>query len=172
MSEPRDLVHQMPEKLLKAATKRLVKAVGNGEGAAATIAEALGRPVRQQHMSDCGLAGTPHFLRIDEVGALEDVTAGLPGHPHVTRALAHRQGLELVPIPQAPAGVTDFHRAMAGVSKETSEIIERLCTALADQKVEAREVVELRLREEVADAQARLAELDALLRAVVERGDG
>lgn len=113
MSHRHDLRHEKPELALKDASRRLIGACGGGDGAG----ETLGR--RQQHMSDCGNRFTDRFLRVDEAARLEDVSAGHPGWPHVTRAMAKRQGFVLAPI---DAGATDPDGLLMSLSELTAEL--------------------------------------------------
>jgi len=165
----RDLVLPREQLLLKRATKGLVRAVGGSDAAAESLAEAGGVRVRQQRISDCTLPNTADFLRIDEAAELEDLSHGQPGWPHLTRALARRQGFALLPLPSAPDGLTDWHRQLAEVSREAGEAVGKVCDALAgDSRVDRGEVAEGRLVEEVDEAIAALAGLRALLQAVEE----
>lgn len=125
MSAPRDLVHAPALQVLKSASKALVRAFGGQDAAAALIG------CRQQRMSDCGLANTPDFLRIDEVEQLEQVTQGLPGAPHVTRALAAATGHVLIKLPQTQ-GAGDWLSSMGMLAKEAGDITSSIAVALAD----------------------------------------
>lgn len=124
MSQRRDIVHQKPELELKVAARALIRSAGGTDGAAETLG------TRQQRMSDCGLPNTPDFLRIDEAARLEDVTVGQAGWPHVTRALAHRQGFELVPAPAHGSGDVAWGAYAARLLKETGDVLGGLGQAL------------------------------------------
>lgn len=150
---------------LKAASKALIRAAGGQEAAAAETGRS------QARLSAYGGPNTPDFMPIDIVLALESVTHGTPGHPLLSRLLAREAGFVLVKLPTSAGNDQDWHQAMAAVSKETSEIIERVCHALRDQKVTAAEIRDLRLREEIADAQEKLAALDALALRALEEND-
>lgn len=164
MTVPRTLSHPPELQAGKAAFKALVRAFGGQEAAA----EHTGRT--QSRLSDFGNPHTPDFPPVEIVQALEAATHGQSGHPHVTRWLARSAGYALVRLPTAAAGDSDWHQAIAAVSRETSESIERVCAALADGKVTAAEVASLRIREEIAEAQERLAALDALAAQAPEEG--
>jgi hypothetical protein len=155
VSDARDIAHDADGLILKDASKDLVKASGGTDGAGVSCGS------RQQRMSDVGNRFTPHFLRVDEVGKLEDVALNSPQWPHVTRALAKRQGFVLVRAPTSLPSNADWHVAMASLSKEAGDVIQRLCEALPDG-VSAEEIRKLRIREEIMEAQERLAALDAL----------
>lgn len=150
---------------LKVATKALIRAFGGQEAASAETGKS------QSQLCQYGLTNTPLFAPIDVVATLEDRTHGTAGHPIVTRHMARRQGYALVRLPQAPDGDCDWHRAMGAVSKEVGDIIQRLCEALADGKVTGSEVRAGRVREEIAEAQERLAQLDALAVRALEAGE-
>lgn len=124
MTARRDLTLAKPELELKVATRALIRAAGGTDGAGETCG------ARQQRMSDCQNRNTPDFLRIDEVGALEDVTAG-EDWPHVTRALARRQGFVLVPMPRLAPG-TAWGAALQALGQEFAGTSSALCTALGD----------------------------------------
>jgi hypothetical protein len=156
VSSSRTMVLPPALQAAKAATKALIRAVGGQEAAAAETGKSHSR------FACYGLPNTLDFIPVNDVHALEAVTHGLAGHPHVTRWLAREAGYALVRLPQAPGGTSDWHQAMGAVSKEVGEIIERLCTMLADGKVTGAEVREGHLRDEIRDAQERLAQLDAL----------
>lgn len=164
MTATRTIIHPPELQALKESTRALVRAFGGQEAAE----ELTGRS--QSRFSDYGNRNTPDFMPVDLVLALEACTLGAAGHPQVTRLLARNAGFALVRLPQAPAGDTDWHQAIAAVSRETSESIERVCTALSDGKVTAAEVRNLRIREEIAEAHERLAALDALAAQAPEEG--
>lgn len=116
-----------PEALaLKVATRALIEAAGGNEGAGATCG------VRHQFMSDCRNPATDRFLRIHEVAALEDVTAGSAAHPAVTQALAKRQGFELVRLPDAAAPGGSLIEQLLQLATEQGELSAAVRTALGD----------------------------------------
>lgn len=121
MTARRDLVLRTPELRLKVATRALVGSVGGTDGAG----EACGS--RQQRMSDCGNRNMADFLRLDEVGKLEDVAPA----PLVTLCLARRQGFELVPTHARAAPEPDFGAYAARLIKETGDVLQALGQALA-----------------------------------------
>lgn len=167
MSARRDIVHPREALQLKHASRGLVRAVGGTDGAAASLSNDE-RHVRQQRMSDCTLANTPDFLRIDETAELEDLSVGQPGWPHVTRALARRQGFALLPLPERIVGDSNLHRTLADVVAETGQVTNKVLTALADGAVTAGELRDLRIPEEIEEAIAAFAELKAVVDAIVK----
>ena len=120
------------DRALKVASRALVKGCGGGEGAAATLAAASGVSVRQQRMSDCGNLNEPCWLKIDEVGHLEDVAERDSSWPPVTRALAVRHGFLLVQAPRAEASTGDYLRVIAELMKEGGDVSSALMNAIAD----------------------------------------
>jgi hypothetical protein len=122
----------------KAATHRLVRACGGGEGAAATVAAALGRACRQQRMSECGSQASPDFLRIDEVAALEAVAG-----PIVTRMLAARAGFVLTPLAADPCPGS-MAECVAAAARESGEAIAAALdtSSAASRAVAAQEIAE------------------------------
>jgi len=168
MGGKRDLSHDKAQLALKAATRDLVAGAGGTDGSAATLSEG-GPRVRQQKVSDCQHRNTPDFLRVDEAARLEDVAVRTESWPQVTRALAARQGFDLVrrATASAPAGA-DFCGALGAAVKEFNDLQLKILAALPDG-VTAAEVRDLNIRGELADAQRQLAVIDALL-AQVEGG--
>jgi hypothetical protein len=122
----------------KAATHRLVRACGGGEGAAATVAAALGHACRQQRMSACGSQASPDFLRIDEVVALEAVAG-----PIVTRMLAARAGFVLMPL-AADTCPGSMAERVAAAARESGEAIAAALdtSSVASRAVAAQEIAE------------------------------
>ncbi len=157
MKGARDLAYDEPKLRLKVATRKAVKAV-HGTALAGEIVGA-----RQQRVSDCQLANTPEFLRIDEVVDLEEAGRGSDGWPQVTRALARHHGFELLPLPGCAPGDSDWHRALGDVSREAGDAVAKICAALADDgKVSAAEIRDGAVVEEIEEAMAKLAALKGL----------
>lgn len=161
MSGARDLVHPPVTLALKVASKALVRAAGGGEAAAETCGG------RQQRMSDCGHSNTGDFLRIDEVAALEDVTAGTLGHPIVTRTLARRQGYDLVKRPDVGPSCDDWLAMLADHASRNGEIAKGVCAALAnDRIIDAKEAGAI--RQLIAAGLEHFVAMDAAL-AIIEK---
>lgn len=148
---------------LKNATKALIRAYGGQEAAEAETGKS------QTQISRYGSVDSDAFAPIDFVASLEAATHGQPGHPHITRWLARNAGGVFVTLPKAASAEADWHQAMAAVAKESSEVIQRVCAALPDG-VTAAEIRELRIREEIAEAQEKLALLDAMAARVEAAG--
>jgi hypothetical protein len=147
-----------PEQLrLKVASGKLVKAV-HGTELAGEIAG-----MRQQRVSECTLPNCPSFFALDQVAALEAAAVGAPGWPMVTRALARHHGFELLPLPLAAPGSTDWHQSIGEISREVGEVVGEVCSALSDDNaVTAKEVRERRIIENIEEAIAKLVELQGL----------
>jgi hypothetical protein len=159
MSVTQNIGHD--DRALKAATRRLMKACGGQEGAAATIYEAKGVRPRQQRLSDCGNERHPDYLRLDEVGHLEDVAERDRSWPHITRALASRQGFLLTAIPTGCPTSRDWLREQAALSQDVVDVTGRIATALSDDgAVTAEETGDLIT--EIDEAMAKLATLRAM----------
>ena len=133
MSGDRTLRLSPQDQQLKAATKALIHAAGG----TATAGEHVGS--RQQRMSDVGLPNTPDFIRIDEVAALEDITHGAVGHPHITHLLARRQGFTLLRQPKAPPEGADLLKLLAELAKENGDVANAILTSLADGHIDQAE---------------------------------
>ena len=136
MSDARSVRHAKPALELKIASKALVRAAGGTDGSAETINAVCHASTRQQRMSDVGLPNTADFLRLDEIGALEDVTAGTVDHPVVTRALARRQGFFLVRSPQAPATGADLLALLGAQARESGQLAQAICAGLGDGRID------------------------------------
>lgn len=159
MGTERDLVHPPALQAGKAATRALIRAVGGQEEAAPLTGRS------QPRLSAyCG-PNTDAFIPVDAVLALEAVTHGHAGHPHVTRWLAREAGFALLRLPQfTPAGGGAIHRAVSGVSKEAGELVGLVCDALADDgDLKPHEIRENWIVANIDDAIDRLCELRALV---------
>lgn len=168
------VVHSRKALQLKLASEGLVEAVCGQDAAAETIVEAepwRERPVRQQHISDCKNGRKREFLTIHQAASLEDASAGKPGWPHVTRAMAKRQGFALLPLPERIVGDSNLHRALAQVVQETGDVSNKVLTALADLTVDAAEIKRLGIPQEIEEAIAAFANLKSLVDAIVGGGE-
>lgn len=164
MSGRRDIVHAKPEQELKVASKGLIRAAGGVDGAGETVG------CRHQRMSDCGNPNTPDFLRVEEVGKLEDVTVGAVGHPHVTRQLARRQGYALVKLPSGQIAGADLLRLMGPRAKEFGDTTNSLCMAMADGNVDVDEAE--KVLADIDDELQLLVSIQAALAAIVAEQRG
>lgn len=149
------------DRALKSATRRLMKACGGQEGAAASIAEAKGVRPRQQRLSDCGNDRHPDYLRIDEVRYLEEVAERDRSWPHITRALATRHGFLLVAIPSGPSSAADWLKEQAALSQEVVDVTTHIANGLADDGT-INGLEGTALLSEIDDAMAKLATLRAM----------
>jgi hypothetical protein len=154
MSVRRDIVHAPAEQRLRVSVRALVAAAGGVDGAGLTVG------ARHQRMSDIGNPNTDAWARVDEIAALEDVTAGLPGWPHVTRALATRAGFVLLAVPQMGALPADWHAALGDMVKEVGDVTQRVCTALSDGVVDRRDGQDI--DREIGEAIEKLVQLRGL----------
>lgn len=119
----------------------------------------------QSVLSDACSRTTRVFLRIDQVATIEDHGTGRPGHPHITRALARRQGFVLVPA--GDAGDDDSLPMLVGsVAAETGDVIKALAHRMTGTtQMSPREVEDaMRQADELADAVAGLRAALAQLR--------
>lgn len=104
---------------LKVAFAQLRRAFGGQ----AEAGEATG--YRQQEISDWERPNVAQFPRLDAVLALEAMTVGTPGHPHVTRLAARRLGFSLVPV--APGGRADcLKTGLARIAGELGDLSEAI----------------------------------------------
>lgn len=137
MSEARDLTLSVPDQDLKVASADLIRVFGGQEAASQHFVKA------QSRFSDAGSRRTGVFLTLREVAELEDRTAGLFGHPIVTRAMAKRQGFELVSLPHALPDTADLLQLAAKVAKEGGDVISSVGAGLADGKFCGRDAGDL-----------------------------
>lgn len=149
----------------KRATKSLIKAAGGQEEAASITGKS------QPRLSSYGLPNTGDFIPVDAAHALEAVTHGQPGHPHVTRWLAHEAGYLLVRKPSTVPADTDWCPALGDAVQEFSDVQQRILKALPGG-VSARELIEANVRGEIEEAMGMLARLDALCARAIEDGGG
>lgn len=107
------------------ATRQLVRAFGGQEAAA------MSSGYRQQRLSDWCLPTVADFATLDFVDALEDMTRGQPGWPHITRLFAGRRGFLLVPRVEA-AGENALMAHVAEIAAELGDVSRRITDALRD----------------------------------------
>jgi hypothetical protein len=164
-SAPRGLILSPEMKRLKSACRRTVKEIGG----TSLVAEECG--IRQQRVSDCQLANTSDFFRLDEIHSLEEAARGAPGWPAVTRALARNHGFELMPMPAALDASPGWHQSIGAVAKETADVVAKISMALAgDNEVSASEICDGAIVEEIDEAIARLMVLRGRCTAALEGG--
>jgi hypothetical protein len=121
---------------IKIATRAASKAAGGQEYLSASLGTV------QSRWSEWGSPHTRAFLPAHLIAEVEDRSAGAPGWPHITRALARRQGFALFRLPSAEALRTVWGQHLAGVAKEGGEIMARLSLALIDNDVSRAEAAE------------------------------
>ena len=154
--------HAPQDQALRVATRALVRAAGGQEAAGAFV----GKP--QQRISQYA---TPHdkaWMPLDAVARLEDVTASEPGHPHVTRELAQRQGYALVRLPTARTVEAGWMEHLACCQRESGRLLTDFTKDLADAKIDRAEAAEL--RGDLRALLAALVDLDAALEPVIDTG--
>jgi hypothetical protein len=151
MSYARDLSLSHDEIDLKIATDDAVDAAG-GQARLEPVLEA-----KQSHISNLCSRTTRAFARIDQVAKIEDRGIGRPGHPHITRALARRQGFVLVPAGDA-GDEASLPMHLGCIASEAGDVIKLLAARVADSKPMSPREIEDALREtdELADAVAGL----------------
>jgi len=84
----------------------------------------------QSSISDGCSLNTKTFLRLDVIAEIEDRGVGRAGHPHITRALAKRQGFVLVSA--GDVGDEDSLPMLLGsVASEAGDVIKLLAERIA-----------------------------------------
>lgn len=145
---------------LKAAFRRLTKAVG-GQESAASITR-----VDFQRIGRYGRTHEAMFAPVDVVADLESDA----GEPLVTRAMADLQGYLLIPKPPT-TGDAQWVEHLGSLAKEAGEAMAKLGEAFAHGgTITAAEVRDMDLRREVREAMEALARIDKALE-TVERGE-
>lgn len=119
----------------------------------------------QSVLSDACSRTTRVFLRIDQVATIEDHGTGRPGHPHITRALARRQGFVLVPAGDA-GDEASLPMLVGSIAAEAGDVIKALASRMAASTNMAPREIEDAMREtdELADVVASLRRALAKLR--------
>lgn len=111
------------ELALKLACRDAVKAAGGQE----FVALESGRC--QSRISDYCSPNTRDFMGADLVARIEALSAGAPGHPHVTRALARAQGGQFVPgmlaVGMGARGIAEvlLGHWLAEIADDSSDVI-------------------------------------------------
>lgn len=118
----------------KAAFKALAKAFGGQDAVAAEFG------VRQQDVSDYGLANVARFAPIDLIDALEDCTVGLPGWPHVTSWLCRQRGGLFLPLPQGVPDAAGMMRTVADMAAELGAVSRAVTDAVCPHGPDGEEV--------------------------------
>ena len=138
------------ELALKLACRDMVKAAGGQEFVAGETART------QSRISDYLSPNTRDFMPTDLVRKVEALSAGAPGHPHVTRALARAQGGAFVALPGAgpsdgPVAVSfdapQLGQLLAQVAGESSDVIALLASSQLEATIDELPAV---LREAIA----------------------
>lgn len=123
------------ELALKLACREMVKAAGGQE----FVAHETGRT--QSRISDYLSPNTRDFMPCDLVRKVEALSAGAPGHPHVTRALARAQGGAFVALADGAAvavlvGAPQLGQLLAAVAGESSDVIALLAASQLEATID------------------------------------
>ena len=128
MTTPRDIQLSPQQLAIKMATRAALIAAGGQEFVAGEIGCA------QSRLSDYASPNTADFIPADKIVTVEALSAGKPGHPHITAALARAQGGAFVPLASSAAGAEQA-AAMAvhlpSVAGESADLIRALAQAVA-----------------------------------------
>jgi hypothetical protein len=120
------------ELALKLACRDAVRAAGGQ----VFVAEQTGRC--QSRISDWCSPNTSEFMPLDVIAKVEALSAGAPGHPHVTRTLARASEGSFVPCPAAVAlDLPNLGRMLAEVAGESSDVIGLLAAGQLGAAIEA-----------------------------------
>lgn len=146
------------ELALKLACREAVKAAGGQE----FVAGETGRA--QSRISDYCSQNTREFMPVDVLRKVEALSAGAPGHPHVTRALARAQGGAFVPLPDGGGQVCfaapKLGQLLAQVAGESSDVIALLASSQLEATIDQ---LPDDLRQAIADECVELVEMVAAM---------
>lgn len=145
------------QRLLKSSTRTLLGMIGD------RVAPVACRIKSSSQLAAYGNPNTDSFAPVDVIAALENVA----GEPLITETLAGLAGCNLVRRIESSPTVADWHSALAEAVKETDDVIQRVLRALPNG-VSAAEIRAGEIRREIAEAQQRLAHLDALCARALE----
>ncbi len=102
---------------LKLATRMAVEAAGGQS----FVAQEVGRA--QSRVSDYCSPNTDDFMPLDVAAHVEDLGEGAPGHPHITRALARRQGVALGAGLSGEGLADDLGGWLASIAAEHADLL-------------------------------------------------
>ncbi|HVM38320.1 MAG TPA: hypothetical protein VM265_08040 [Sphingomicrobium sp.] len=167
MSSQRELTHPPHLQAGKLAFAELVTAFGGQVAAAAETGKS------QQRISDYGHRNTGDFAPVDVIDCLEERTVGTAGAPHVTRWLARRRGMMLVPLPQLqPSGA--WGCSLRRIAKEFGDVAGRVCEAIGNPdspgEVTADEIRQHQLVRELDELAEQVARMRALAVHTIDAG--
>ena len=158
MSADRTVVLPPALQAAKNAFKALTQAVGGQAAAAVETGKS------QSRICNYGLTNTDEFAPIDVVRALEAVTHGQPGHPHVTRWLAREAGYVLVAIPSTDLPETIWSQRIAAALREVGALSAGIGDALSDDNDVSQEEAKRLLDEADANVEAAVTIREAIKR--------
>jgi hypothetical protein len=165
MAERNRQVKLTPNDLaLKRETRAIIDPLGGQEKAAGMCR------VGQQTLSDCASPNVDRFLAIDALRDLEIVNRGQPQWPRLFRQLGAQIGVAVVELPDAVPGAADWHKRIAGLTKEHAEAVSPLMEALGDGELSAREIRERDLVRECDDVIAHWVNIRAMLERAEREG--
>lgn len=154
-------VRLSPQELaLKAATRDAVRAAGGQE----FVAGEVGRT--QSRISDYCSPNVREFMPLDIAARVEALSAGAPGHPHITRAMARAAGMAVI-VPEAclPEQGQLAHW-LAAIAGESGDVIRGLAAGVVHSGAAAEAVLAMK-----PDARHQLCgEIDQLLDLLVNFG--
>lgn len=163
MSTDRQVRLAPQELALKSATRDAVRAAGGQE----FVAGEVGRT--QSRISDYCSPNVREFMPLDIAAKVEALSAGSPGAPHITRALARAAGVAVVESDQPGAGHAELAQWLAAIAGESGDVIRGLAAGVLHNGSAAQAVMAMkpeerhRLSSEVAQLVDLLVNFGALL---------
>lgn len=136
----------------------LVKAAGGVEAAAEICDKSHSLFSAYQSPND------PRSIPLRDIEALEGVTHGQMGHPHVTRFLARQAGYTLLARPDVPHERAEILALLSRQAKERGQTDPEILDAVADGQIdedEAERLIPL-LRKSLETTAQMLAEVEAI----------
>ncbi len=129
-------------------------------------ADVVGR--KRSWVGDWNNLNTDAFPPVDAAAKLDAVAVAQGDLPPITLAMARENGCALIRLPEARDADGNWLGLVGALSSEASDVINGICAALADGRIDKGEAK--RLRAEVAQGQQIFADIDAAL-ASIEGGE-
>lgn len=150
---------------LSLAARSAVESCGGVDGAAATTGRGRSTAGRWMNRNE------PDQPPVDAALAM-DLAVVLQGKaPPITSAMAAELGFALLRLPEGVCGSGEWHEAMGRLAGEVGDVMNRICSALADDNaVSAADVRRLNIVGEIDEAVQQLMTLRQLAVATIDGG--
>lgn len=115
------------ELILARATKAAIEATGGGK-----VCLHVTRIQSEAQLSRCASRNNPDSITIRDAAAIESISHGRAGHPHITRALARLAGGVFVPLPEADEAGDGLLASVVTLVEELGDVSQAIRAGLAD----------------------------------------